>query len=51
MFYGHLVYLTSNWQCCGHLVIFPRFGAFWRDKSGNPGFNSFRDDQGDQMSL
>jgi hypothetical protein len=33
LIYGHLVYFTVVWY------IFPRFGIFYLEKSGNPAFN------------
>jgi hypothetical protein len=43
IFYDHLVYFTASgnnlWQFgifCGHLVISPRFGILYQEKSGNP---------------
>jgi hypothetical protein len=47
IFYGTLVYFPAVWSICGHLVyfkviwyIFPGFGIFYREKSGNPGMDS-----------
>jgi hypothetical protein len=43
IFNGHSDYLTTIWYvswpfctCCGNLVLFPRFGILYQEKSGNP---------------
>jgi hypothetical protein len=49
-FYGHLEYFTVIWHILwpfGNVVviwyIFPRLGILCQEKSGNPGFNVFRE--------
>jgi hypothetical protein len=43
LYYGHFVYFTDICNnlgpfgiCVGYLVIFPRLGRYYREKSGNP---------------
>jgi hypothetical protein len=39
IFYGHLEYLVYFMAACGYLVYISRFGIFYKEQSGNPGWN------------
>jgi hypothetical protein len=49
IFYGHLKYITAIWYILWpfgnfvvSLVYFPHFGILNKEKSGNPGWDGFR---------